>query len=147
MLSVTDLVLFPHPLLTAPAAPVSVFDDDLRRLAGEMLRVTPLLNGVGLAAPQIGVGVRLFVVVAAGTHDAFANPRITDRGGPYHPEEGCLSVPGALYTPLRHKWIAAEWQDLSGQVCNGVFRGLLAEIFEHETDHLDGRLLHDPPRR
>ena len=147
MLAVSDLLLFPHPVLTAAAAPVTVFDDGLRRLAAEMLRVMPLLNGVGLAAPQIGLGVRLFVIGADGTHAAFVNPRITNREHPYHPEEGCLSLPGRVCTPLRHERITAEWQDLTGEMRGGEFRGLLAEIFEHETDHLNGTLLHQRPQR
>jgi peptide deformylase len=146
MLTASDLVVEPALVLSRPAEPVARFDEELRALAREMLLVLPSLNGVGLAAPQIGIGSRLFVVVAAGVQDAYTNPRIVARSNPYHPVEGCLSVPGRLHTPLRHQQITATWQDLDGTFREGRFEGLLAEIFEHETDHLDGILLHQRPQ-
>ena len=146
MLTVADLVIEPAPVLSRPAELVVRFDEELRTLAEKMLRVLPHLNGVGLAAPQIGIGRRLFVIGAAGVQGAFTNPRIIERSEPYHPVEGCLSVPGQLYTPLRHQRITAAWQDLDGTFREGRLEGLLAEIFEHETDHLDGVLLHQRPQ-
>lgn len=144
--TVASLQCEPSPVLARVAAPVGVFDASLRALVAEMLPVMRLLNGVGLAAPQVGVSLRVFVYEAAGVSGVMVNPVIVSRAAPYHPDEGCLSVPGRFFRPLRHGAVEVIWQDLDGVPQQGSFTGLLAEIVEHEVDHLDGVLLHERPQ-
>lgn len=140
-ISVASLVTSPDPLLGTVSAPVLRFDAALARLAGEMFMTMLLLRGVGLAGVQVGVPLRLFTFRAGGASGTAVNPVILDQREPYHPEEGCLSLPGRFYEPQRHHEVLAEWQEVDGSPCRGWVSGLLAEIFEHEIDHLDGRLL------
>jgi peptide deformylase len=144
--TVASLQCEPSPVLARAAAPVLVFDASLRELAAQMLPVMRLLNGVGLAAPQVGVSLRMFVYEASGVSGVMVNPVIVSRVAPYHPDEGCLSVPGRFFRPLRHDVVEVVWQDLDGVSQRGSFTGLLAEIVEHEVDHLDGLLLHQRPQ-
>jgi len=141
-----DLCRDPHPALRCGTRPVLRFDSSLAGTLDEMFVVMALANGVGLAAPQVGIALRMFVLEAEGVRLAVVNPRITERHHPYHPAEACLSVPGGLYTPLRHRRIRASWQDATGAAREEDFSGLIAEIWEHEVDHLDGRLLYDLPQ-
>lgn len=145
-LSVASLLPESSPVLASPSAPVTTFGADLAALATEMHAVMLLLRGVGLAAPQIGVPLRVFVFEIPGERGAVVNPVLLERHDPYHPEEGCLSVPGRFFAPLRHREVEASWQELDGSYRTRVLTGLLAEIFEHEVDHLDGVLLHQRPQ-
>lgn len=145
-LSVGSLLLDPHPGLFVPARPVTVFDASLTELAGAMFSVMRLLNGVGLAATQVGVPLRVFVYEVEGVCATMVNPVILSRQLPYHPDEGCLSVPGRFYAPLRHRRVEVAWQDVDSSPRRMRVDGLLAEIVEHEVDHLDGVLLHQRPQ-
>jgi peptide deformylase len=146
VLSIASLRTDPDPILRCGSVPVTAPSVDLADLGQEMLEVMRDLDGVGLAGVQIGLLMRLFVLEAQGRVDIIVNPEILERHEPYHPIEGCLSVPGALYTPRRHGRVRVRWQSVTGEHYEEVLNGLLAEIFEHEVDHLDGTLLYELPQ-
>jgi peptide deformylase len=134
--------------LHAPAAPVTRFDDDLRRLIDDMVETMYGAPGIGLAAPQVGVPLRVFVIDLSVGRDpsqliVLVNPEFVRRDGQQLEEEGCLSVPGFNATVLRpsHAVITGMDQDERPQTFEGS--GLLARAFQHEMDHLDGRLFVD----
>ena len=131
------------PVLRQKAAPVAVIDDRMRQLATDMLETMYNAPGVGLAAPQVGVAVRLIVVDdGSGPHTLF-NPRVVSRRGEVCEEEGCLSVPGMIGKVRRAAQVEVEAYDRAGRKI--LVRGddLLAIILQHETDHLDGVLFTD----
>jgi peptide deformylase len=133
------------PVLRTPGEPVTSFDRDLRRLIDEMMETMYAADGVGLAAPQIGVSKRLFVYDASGRKGHVVNPELTiDDPEEVLDEEGCLSVPGRdtgkpLYarTP-RAAGVSVRGFDRLGRPVRLKARGLLARCFQHEYDHLEG---------
>jgi len=140
------MVLYPDPVLTVPGAPVTVFDDQLRSLAARMFELMREAKGVGLAAPQAGESIRLFVCNASGEpgHDlVFVNPRFTELVGADEREEGCLSIPGVTVTLRRATRVVMQALDLSGEPVRAEGTELMARIWQHEVDHLDGRLIID----
>jgi peptide deformylase len=144
MPSAKDLLAAPHPLLAAPSTPVTTFDTELADLVQSMHTAMRELRGVGLAAVQIGVPLRVFVVAAAGFVGTFVNPERVASTGRYRPEEGCLSVPGVWQRPYRPRAVELRWQDTTGAAHTGWFDGFPAHVIAHELDHLDGVLLDDP---
>jgi peptide deformylase len=133
------------PVLREPAREVQSFDDLHRKLIEDMLETMYGAPGVGLAAPQVGLALRLFVFDAgdgAGPA-AIANSVLTDLDGEQEEEEGCLSVPGLWYPTRRAMRARVEGLDRWGDSISVVGEGLLARIFQHETDHLDGLLFID----
>lgn len=148
-----QIVTTPNAVLTIPAAPVSSFDKKLLRLVSDMkttLMATVNPKGVGLAAPQIGAGIRLFITRPRETDPirVFINPRITKlsthltEGIPERDQklEGCLSIPHIWGKVARAKKITLEFQDESGHKHTEEFQGFLATIIQHETDHINGIL-------
>ena len=132
------------PVLKTPAKPVEDFDDGLRRLAQDMLETMYDAPGVGLAGPQVGISLRLFVFDDGVTGPTFmANPELVSAEGELVEEEGCLSIPGPFYPTRRHSRITCRGQNLAGDLVELTGEGLLARIFQHETDHLDGTLFID----
>lgn len=132
------------PVLKTPAKPVERFDDTLRRLAENMLETMYDAPGVGLAGPQVGISLRLFVFDDGVTGPMFmANPELVSPEGEIVEEEGCLSIPGPFYPTPRSETIVCRGQDLLGEPFEMTGAGLLARIFQHETDHLEGRLFID----
>jgi len=134
--------------LHAPAAPVARFDDDLQRLIDDMIQTMYAAPGIGLAAPQVGVSLRVFVVDLSVGRDpsqliALVNPEFVERDGTQLEEEGCLSVPGFNATVLRPSRVVVRGFDRHEQVQTHEGTGLLARAFQHEMDHLDGRLFVD----
>jgi len=139
---------FGEPVLRKRAVPAAKFDPVLRDLADRMARAMYSARGVGLAAPQIGEGVRMIVVdPSAGDREnellALVNPRIARRIGSYTDDEGCLSFPGLRLPVARAFEVTVEGQDLSGNPVSKEARGMLARVLQHEIDHLDGILLVD----
>ncbi|HTM27362.1 MAG TPA: peptide deformylase [Vicinamibacterales bacterium] len=134
--------------LHSPAAAVSAFDDDLRRLIDDMIETMYAAPGIGLAATQVGVPLRVFVVdlsVGRNVNDliVMVNPSFVEREGSQLEEEGCLSAPGFNATVVRPKRVV-----LTGMTGDGVEhtvegQDLLARAFQHEMDHLDGMLFID----
>ncbi len=134
--------------LHAPAAPVTKFDDELRRLIDDMIETMYAAPGIGLAAPQVGVPLRVFVVDLSVGRDpsqliALVNPEFVQRDGTQLEEEGCLSVPGFNATVLRPSRVVIAGFDREEQPQTFDGTGLLARAFQHEMDHLDGRLFVD----
>ena len=138
------------PVLRTPAEPVTVFDRDLRRLIDEMVEAMHAADGVGLAAPQIGVPRRLFVYDVAGRKGHVVNPElVVEDAEEVVDEEGCLSIPGRetgrpLYAPTpRAAGVGVNGSDRLGRPVRLRARGLLARCFQHEYDHLEGMLYVD----
>jgi peptide deformylase len=132
------------PVLREPSRPVLAFDRKLRKLADDMLETMYAAPGVGLAGPQVGLSLRLFVFDDGQTGPLFmANPELLDGEGDATEEEGCLSIPGPYYPTPRYATIRCRGQDVRGKPVDLTGEGLLARIFQHETDHLEGRLYVD----
>jgi peptide deformylase len=125
------------------AAPVGSIDDGIRRLARDMAETMYEAPGIGLAATQVDVHVRLIVVDASETRDqllVLINPEITAREGSQKCEEGCLSVPGIYDRVERAEHVVVRYQDLDGRERTVEASGLLAVCLQHEIDHLQGRV-------
>lgn len=122
------------------------FGPDLKALAERMLELMHEGKGVGLAAPQVGVLIRLFVCNATGEPGddlICVNPRLVELDGAEEKEEGCLSIPGVTVTMRRATDAVMEACDTDGNPCRKTGKDLVARIWQHETDHLDGRLITD----
>ena len=132
------------PVLKTPAKPVERFDEALRRFSESMLETMYDAPGVGLAGPQVGISLRVFVFDDGITGPTFmANPELVSPEGEILEEEGCLSIPGPFYPTRRSAKIVCRGQDLQGDPLEITGEGLLARIFQHETDHLEGLLFID----
>ena len=132
----------------APAAPVTRFDDELRRLIDDMIETMYAAPGIGLAAPQVGVPLRVVVVDLSVGRDraqliTLVNPEFVQREGTQLEEEGCLSVPGFNATVLRPSRVVIQGLDREETLQTFEGTGLLARAFQHEMDHLEGRLFVD----
>ncbi len=134
--------------LQQPASPVGALTHDIDRLISDMIETMYAAPGVGLAAPQVGVSLRIFVVDISLGRDpngliVMINPQFVAREGMQLEEEGCLSVPGFEATVVRPTKAIIKGMDRDGgeQEREGI--GLLARAFQHEMDHLDGRLFID----
>ena len=139
------VVKYGQKVLETPAAPVRVFDGDLEKLVADMFETMYAANGVGLAAPQIGISKRLCVIDLASAEkpDAklvLANPVILATEGKEVLDEGCLSLPEFRAGTTRPKRVTVRAQDLRGKEFTMTGEGLLARAFCHETDHLNGVL-------
>jgi len=133
------------PLLRRRAAPVREITPEIRRIVTDMVETMYDEVGIGLAAPQVGISLRLMVVGDEKTPEARAlvNPIIAEQGGEVTSEEGCLSLPGIFAPVTRAEWVKLEAQDLDGKPVSIRARGLAARVYQHEMDHLDGVLLID----
>ena len=134
--------------LSVSAGPVTRFDDELRRLIDDMTETMYAAPGIGLAATQIGVPLRVFVVdLSVGKKNGdlitMVNPEFLERDGMQIEEEGCLSVPGFNASVVRPSRIVIKGQDRDGGERQVDGTGLLARAFQHEMDHLDGMLFVD----
>lgn len=140
-MAVRKLVYFPDDPLTHRAKTVEVFGDKLQRLADEMIETMIAHDGVGLAAPQIGIAKRLFVLrEPEGEAMIFVNPEISGMEGQEEGEEGCLSMPGVYAQVPRATQLLVRAQDPGGDSFELEAQNFLARIIQHETDHLDGIL-------
>lgn len=132
------------PVLREPAKPVTTFDRTLRTLRDDMLETMYDAPGVGLAGPQVGISLRVFTFDDGQTGPSFmANPVLSGDEGELLEEEGCLSIPGPYHETKRYARIMCSGQDVDGAPLELTGEGLLARIFQHETDHLDGMLFID----
>jgi peptide deformylase len=145
-----DIRVIGDPVLRSPAEPVTDFDRDLRRLIDEMMEAMYAANGVGLAAPQIGVSKRVFVYHVNRRKGHVVNPELViDDPEPVLDEEGCLSIPGRdtgmpLYaTTPRAAGVTLHGVDRFGRPVRVKARGVPARCFQHECDHLNGVLYVD----
>ena len=137
---IKPIVEYPAPVLLEPGEPVTNFDSELELLTRDMFETMYDARGVGLAAQQIGLPLRLFVMDCDGIKVVAANPEIISAEGEQEGEEGCLSV-GAIHADLkRAAKVKLRAQDVSGAVFEKEVTGLAARCFLHETDHNDGIL-------
>jgi peptide deformylase len=134
------IVEYPEPVLLSPGEPVVNFDGELETLVQDMFDTMYEAEGVGLAAQQIGVPLRLFVMDCDGIKLVAANPEIISKEGEQSGEEGCLSVAKVPASLKRPEKAALRAQDLSGKTFEKEVSGLAARCFIHETDHCDGIL-------
>ena len=137
---------YPSPVLGEPAKPVEEIDDNIRLLADKMLDIMVETKGVGLAGPQAGVPLRIFVVSVDGTKEhgkTYINPTIEPSGDLEPSEEGCLSLPGIYTKVRRYTNCKIKATGLDGKKFTEEATGLLARAFQHENDHLEGRLIVD----
>ena len=134
--------------LHEPARPVEAISDDVDRLIGDMIDTMYAAPGIGLAAPQVGVALRIFVIDLSLGHDprglvVMVNPEFVERDGMQLEEEGCLSVPGFNATVVRPSRVVVKGLDRTGVAHQHEGTELLARAFQHEMDHLDGTLFVD----
>jgi peptide deformylase len=140
------IIFWPDPRLTKISKPVERFDATLAAFAAGMFELMRESKGVGLAAPQVGKNIRLFVMNHDGdpAHDrVYVNPILSDADGDEEAEEGCLSLPKVNINVFRNVTLRMRAQDLTGQPFEQIETGYLARIWQHETDHLNGILLLD----
>lgn len=139
------IVKYGAPVLEKISKRVTVFDAELKKLTEDMFESMYVAQGVGLAAPQIGMALHLAVIdVSVGKNPeakiVLANPEIIYVEGEQREEEGCLSVPGFRGNVLRPRFVTVRAQDVTGKSFEMRGEGLLARAFCHETDHLNGVL-------
>lgn len=130
-------------MLRKVATEIEDVDGKLVKLVDDMLETMYAEPGIGLAAPQVGVGRRLFVYDVGDGPEAIVNPVISEARGEWVYEEGCLSVPGLFWEIVRPKEIHLTGHDLDGNEVSIEADELLARLFQHELDHLDGVMLID----
>jgi peptide deformylase len=145
---IRPIVKFGDPVLQSRASDVPAIDDDLQTLIDDMIETMYAAPGIGLAAPQVGVPLRVFVVDLSLGRKAedlivMVNPEFVDRDGMQLEEEGCLSIPGFNATVVRPTRAVLQGLDRTGQRRTVEGSGLLARAFQHEMDHLDGTLFVD----
>ena len=146
-----EICTYPDPVLRRKAEPVGKVDEGLRKLCERMVETMIRADGVGLAAPQIGVSKRIIVLDVDGEFHILINPELVSTS-PETEEftEGCLSVPGVSATVKRSAEAIVEGTTLDGSKVRITGKGLLARAIQHEIDHLEGRLFIDrlsPARR
>lgn len=139
------IVVFGDPVLTTKAEPVDTFDEELTRLVADMHTSMMKANGVGLAAPQIGVSKQLCIIDLSVGEDPdqlhiLINPEIVDAEGSQKGEEGCLSFPDIVTVVERPYKVTVRAQNLAGDTFEVTGEGYLARAFCHEIDHLNGVL-------
>lgn len=155
------LRIYPDPVLRQRAKPVLAVDDGIRAIVDRMIEVMDEEDGIGLAAPQVGLAIRLFIADVPPNEDrkrslqddpptatdgpvAYINPVISaPTGGPEPMEEGCLSLPDIRGDVLRPPTVTMTYTNLDGEQVTQTATGLLARCWQHEMDHLDGVLIID----
>ena len=149
-MAILDVLQFPDPRLRRRSDPIEKITDELRQLAADMLETMYDEPGIGLAAPQVGIPLRLVVLDTEWTEEdaeraplVLVNPEITTGEGKLTWTEGCLSVPDLTADVVRHERVVLRATDLEGQDIVEEVSGLRAVCFQHELDHLDGLLFID----
>ena len=145
-MALRTILHYPDPRLRHVAKPVTIVNDDIRRLLDDMAETMYAAPGIGLAAIQINVAHRVVVIDVSETRDqlqVFINPQIIERDGLQTFEEGCLSVPGIFDEVERSRHIRVRALGRDGQPFELEADGLLATCIQHEIDHLDGKVFVD----
>lgn len=143
-----EILIYPNPILERVSEEIDEITPELRQLGQDMLEAMNAQSGLGLAAPQVGINKRFIVVdvdkvdPGHGCH-MLVNPKIVHTDGVMCSDEGCLSFPELTITQSRAKRVTVEGLDLDGQPVSVEAEGLLAVCFQHEIDHLDGKLIMD----
>jgi peptide deformylase len=144
-MAVLKVLRYGDSALRRRAAPVGEVTPEVRATIADMTETMYDEVGIGLAAPQVGIALRLIVVADEEGRgvQALLNPAIVDRGGEATGEEGCLSIPGVFAPVTRAAWVKIEAQDVNGRPLALRATGLRARVLQHEIDHLDGVLFID----
>ena len=144
-MAVLKVLRYGDPALRRRAAPVGEVTPEVRATIADMTETMYDEVGIGLAAPQVGIALRLIVVADEEGRgvQALLNPAVVDRGGEATGEEGCLSIPGVFAPVTRAAWVKIEAQDVNGRPLALRATGLRARVLQHEIDHLDGVLFID----
>ncbi len=141
------VVNYPHPALRVKARPIADVTDEVRAVADRMIELMHEARGVGLAAPQVALDWRLFVANPTGEpgdNRVYINPVLCDHADETAPrEEGCLSIPGVYGQIMRPTGVALNALDRNGEPITDTSSDLIARIWQHEADHLDGVLILD----
>jgi len=143
-----QVVTYPEPFLATKALPVRSVDGRIRELVRDMFDTLYALKGIGLAAPQIGVGKRVIVLDISPVEEmikpfALVNPEIVGKQGQVEGMEGCLSVPGVEGMVCRYESVTVKGKNESGDPVTMEASGFLSRVLQHEIDHLDGILFID----
>lgn len=142
-MAILPILRYPDPRLHKIAKPVSVFDEEIRKLAANMAETMYAAPGVGLAATQVDIHKQLIVIDLSETRDqlqVLINPQILESRGKSDCEEGCLSVPGIFEKVARAEWVKVRAFDASGKSFIIDANGMLSVCIQHEMDHLKGRV-------
>ncbi len=145
-MAIHTIIYLPDPRLRKNSAKIEQFDDALQTLIDDMFDTMYDAKGVGLAAPQIGINIRLSVIDVIGDKSqqiVIINPEIIESHGEVSYNEGCLSVPGAYDTVVRADRVTVQALDRFGNPFEITADGLLGECLQHEIDHLNGKLFVD----
>jgi peptide deformylase len=142
---ILKVVKYPEPVLSQPGEPVTEFDSDLRKLVADMFETTYASQGIGLAAPQVGVSKRVTVIDLSMGKEAkdklvLINPEVISSEGKLYEEEGCLSFPEIREKVVRAAKVRIRAQDVNGKWFEMDGEELLSRCMQHEIDHLDGML-------
>ena len=138
-----EIVTYPDPVLMRKAAPIEEIDNNICEIAQKMLDTMYDACGIGLAAPQIGLSKRLVVMDATGQKTGervFVNPQIIEERGETVEEEGCLSFPDVMGNVKRSQYVTVTAYNLEGKKFEIEAEGLLSRVWQHEIDHINGRL-------
>jgi peptide deformylase len=138
---------YPHPILLAKSQPVEEIDQTIRDMLDEMVRIMVAYKGIGLAAPQIGISQRLITVMVNSRLYQVVNPMVAWQNGKESDVEGCLSIPNEYYEVNRAKEIVLQGLNPEGKEICVLVSDLLARVFQHEIDHLDGILINSKGKR
>ncbi len=132
-----------NPTLRKTSKPVKAVTKEIKELVANMEETLRAAPGIGLAAPQVGVLLRLIIAdIGEGLH-VLINPKMVKKSGKQTFVEGCLSVPGVEAPVIRSACITVKFMDMKGASCKLTAEGLLATVFQHEMDHLEGKLFID----
>jgi peptide deformylase len=143
-MAILPVYCIPEPVLRQKAKRVRTIDGSIKKLAGDMIETMHSASGIGLAAPQVGVSLRVIVIGIPEEEDiVLINPQVVRRKGERLVNEGCLSVPGYIGQIKRAESVRAKGQSLDGKEVRIKADGLLAQALEHEIDHLNGVLYID----
>ncbi len=145
-MAVRPIIFLPDPRLRDETMPITVFDDELQTLIDDMYETMDDASGIGLAATQIGLSLKLAVIDVSRERNqrlCIINPEIVEREGEELMEEGCLSVPGAYDKAPRALRVKVKALDRHGKPIEIEGEGLLAHCLQHEIDHLNGKLFVD----
>jgi peptide deformylase len=143
------IVRYPHPSLRYPAQPVKLVDGEVRKVIDALRDLMYQHEGLGLAAPQIGMPIQIFIMNVSGERTqpelerVFINPVISQREGSEEREEGCLSFPELYQKVRRPAKVRVQAYDVAGNAIDEVVDDLVARVIQHETDHLHGKLFID----
>ncbi|MEK9657237.1 MAG: peptide deformylase [bacterium] len=142
-MTILDVVQHPNPVLREKAAEVTTFDKKIQTFIEDLYDTMAQYNGIGLAAPQVGVLQRIFVIGYEGVYHEFINPVLSNMSGQQSMNEGCLSIPGIQVPVDRYEKLTIKAQNRHGKTFTLDVDAMVATIIQHENDHLEGVLIID----